>query len=92
MALLRLAEHVVFDAADGDGVILDTCEGEYFSLNPTATLILQAALRFATADDVVDHVKGQIDATDSALRAGLDELTSQLDDQHLVAGQGAKSS
>jgi hypothetical protein len=92
MALLRLAEHVVFDIADGDGVILDTFDGEYFSLNPTATLILQAALRFTTADEVVDHLKSRIDATDSVLRTGLDELTAQLDEQHLVAEQGARSS
>ena len=92
MAFLRLAEHVVFDIADGDGVILDTFGGEYFSLNPTATLILQAALRFTTADEVVDHLKSRIDATDSVLRTGLDELTTLLDEQHLVAEQGARSS
>lgn len=92
MAFLRLAEHVVFDIADGDGVILDTFDGEYFSLNPTATLILQAALHFATADEVIDHLKSRIDATDSVLRTGLDELTTQLDEQHLVAEQGARSS
>ncbi len=92
MALIRLAEYVVFDVADGDGVILDTREGEYFSLNLTATMILQAALRFATADDVVDHVKDRIDATDSVLRAGLDELTAQLEEQHLVGRQEARSS
>ena len=92
MALLRLAEHAVFDVADGDGVILDTSEGVYFSLNPTATLILQAALRFTTAEEVVDHVKDRIDAPDSALRAGLDDLTAQLDEQHLLAAQEAKRS
>jgi hypothetical protein len=92
MALLRLAEHVVFDIADGNGVILDTREAEYFSLNPPATLILQAALRYATTQEVIDHVKDRIDATDSMLRTGLDELTTQLHEQHLVAKQEAKSS
>jgi hypothetical protein len=91
MTLLRLAEHAVFDVADGDGIILDTFEGEYFSLNPMATLILQAALRYATTDEVIDHLKGRIDATDSVLRAALNELTAQLDEQHLVASQKAKS-
>jgi coenzyme PQQ synthesis protein D (PqqD) len=92
MALLQLAEHAVFDVADGDGVILNTSEGVYFSLNPTATLILQAALRFATADEVVNHVKDRIDAPDSVLRAGLDDLTDQLNEQHLVGAQETTSS
>lgn len=92
MALFRLADHAVFDVADGDGVILDTSQGVYFGLNSTATLILQAALRFDTADEVVDYVKGQIDATDSMLRAGIDDLTVQLDGHRLVAAREARSS
>lgn len=92
MALLRLAEHAIFDVADGDGVILDTSEGVYFSLNPTATLILQAALRFATAEEVIDDVQDRIDAPDSVLRSGLEDLTAQLDEQHLVVAQEAKHS
>jgi coenzyme PQQ synthesis protein D (PqqD) len=92
MALLRLADHAVFDPTDADGVILDTSQGVYFGLNPTATLILQAALRFDTADEVVASVKGQIDATDAMLRAGIDDLTAQLDEHRLVAAQEARSS
>ncbi len=92
MALLRLEDRAVFDAADGAGVILDTLEGIYFGLNPTATLMLQAALRFNTVGEVVDHVKGRIDATDFELRAGIGALIAQLEEHRLVAPREARIS
>lgn len=84
MALLRLADHVVFDAADEAGVLMDTLRGVYFGLNPTATLLLSTALRFDTQDEVVEHLRHRVDASGGTLRAGIEALTTQLRQQRLI--------
>lgn len=84
MALLRLADHVVFDVADGTGVLLDTLQGVYFGLNPTATLLLSTALRLDTQDEVVADLLRRVDASGGTLRAGIEQLTMQLRHQRLI--------
>ncbi|MGI5170276.1 PqqD family protein [Spirillospora sp. CA-253888] len=85
MSVLRLAEHAVFDDTDGAGVVLDNRKGVYLSLNGVATVMLRAALRFDTTDQVVDHLKRHIDADADTLRQGLDELVEQLIEHGLLA-------
>lgn len=91
MPLIRLAEQTVFDPADGTGVLMDTVEGVYFELNPTATLMLQAALRFETVDEAVRHLAEGIDAGESELHEGIRSLAAQLAESRLIepAGTGA---
>ncbi|MFH8596651.1 PqqD family peptide modification chaperone [Streptomyces rimosus] len=88
MTLLRLAEQTVFDPADGTGVLLDTAEGVYFELNPTATLILEASLRCETYDEAVRDLAERIDATDGELREGITSLAAQLTESRLAEPGG----
>ena len=44
MPLLQLTNHTIFDATDGAGILLDTQAGNYWSLNPVATVMLEAAI------------------------------------------------
>jgi hypothetical protein len=85
MSLLRLADHAVFDDTDEAGIILDTREGVYLTLNATATLMLQAALQFDTLDKVIGRLQEQIDATEAILTMGLNKLTAQLNEHALLA-------
>ncbi|WP_410643441.1 PqqD family protein [Amycolatopsis sp. lyj-346] len=85
MSLLQLAEHAVFDDTDEAGVILDTRQSVYLSLNVTATCILQVALRHDTADEVIARLRDRFAATDETLRAGLDSLTAELGRRALLA-------
>ncbi|MFH9425366.1 PqqD family protein [Streptomyces sp. NPDC017529] len=87
MPLVRLAEHAVFDDTDDAGVILDTREGVYLTLNSTATLMLREALRRDTLDEVVHHLGEQIDATTETLESGFARLTRQLRERTLLAGE-----
>lgn len=84
MPLLRLTDQTVFDPADGSGLLLDGAEGTYYELNPVATLMLQAALEYDTADDAVRHLGERIDATDAVLREGLTSLAGRLAESHLA--------
>ena len=84
MPLLKLTEQTVFDPADGAGVLLDGAEGAYYELNPVATLMLQAALEYDTADEAVRHLGKRIDAGEDTLREGLDALTGSLTQNHLA--------
>lgn len=85
MSLLHLADHAVFDDTDEAGVILDTRQSVYLSLNVTATRILQVALRHDTTDEVIAQLRGRFAATDETLRAGLNTLTAELDRRALLA-------
>lgn len=88
MPLLRLTEQTVFDPADGAGVLMDTAEGVYFELNPVATLMLEAALRFDTYDEAVRHLTERIDAADGELHEGITSLTAQLTESRLAEPNG----
>ncbi|GAB2579056.1 hypothetical protein GCM10027168_09890 [Streptomyces capparidis] len=83
--LLRLAGHAVFDPTDEAGIILDTRQDVYLTLNATATVMLSAALRLGSVQEVVDHLGELIDAPPAALRAGIGALTGQLDRHGLLA-------
>jgi hypothetical protein len=91
MSLLQLTEETVFDPADGAGVLLDGAMGLYFELNPVTTLMLEAALRYDTVEEVVDHLGDRIDATDDVLREGVTALAYQLTAQHLAEHTGASA-
>ena len=78
MPVLSLADHAIFDAADEAGVILDTRAGVYFSLNVTATIMLQAALACETIDQVVARLIERIDGSADTLRAGVECLVAEL--------------
>ncbi|MFH8410925.1 PqqD family peptide modification chaperone [Streptomyces sp. NPDC018019] len=89
MPLIRLAEQTVFDPADGTGVLLDTTEGVYFELNPTATAMLETALRCDTYDEAVRQLAERIDAADGELREGIRSLAAQLAESRLAEPDGA---
>jgi hypothetical protein len=84
MPLLQLAPDAVVDTTDETGIILDAAEGCYFELNPVATLMVAAATRLDSADEVIDSLREQIDASDEDLRQGLDELIDQLAAHRLI--------
>ncbi|MET9964882.1 PqqD family protein [Streptomyces sp. NPDC006356] len=84
MPLLRLTEQTVFDRADGVGVLLNGAEGTYYELNPVATLMLEAALRYDTTEAAVHDLGQRIDATEALLRDGLATLTGRLTETHLA--------
>ena len=84
MPLLHLTDQTVFDPADGTGVLFAGTEGAYYELNPVATLMLQAALRYDTTDEVVRHLGERIDAGEAVLRDGLAALTGRLTESHLA--------
>lgn len=78
MPLLSLADHAVFDATDESGVILDTRAGVYLGLNPTATIMLEAALACETIDQVVAQLVERIDGSADTLRTDVERLITEL--------------
>jgi len=88
MPLLQLAHNAVIDTTEETGVILDTREGYYFELNPVATLMVAAATRFDSVDEVIHSLREQVDASDEVLRHGLDNLINQLAAHRLIHPAG----
>lgn len=88
MPLLRLADDAVLDSADGTAIILDTHDGVYFELNPVATLMVEAAVRLDSVDEVIGSLGEQIDASADVLRRGLEDLIDQLGAHRLVRDTG----
>jgi hypothetical protein len=88
MPLLQLAPDAVVDTSTETGIVLDAGEGYYFELNPVATLMVAAAIRFDSADEVIHSLSEQIDASDEVLRQGLDELIDQLAAHRLIVPTG----
>jgi hypothetical protein len=84
MPLLLLADHATFDATDEAGIILDTRAGVYFTLNVTATIMLQAALACETIDQVVARLVERIDGSADALRTGVECLVAELRARELL--------
>lgn len=84
MPLLHLTDQTVFDPADGSGVLFAGTEGAYYELNPVATLMLEAALRYDTTEEAVRHLGERIDASADVLRDGLATLTGRLTANHLA--------
>ncbi len=85
MSLLRLGEDAVLDTTDGVGVIMDTRDGVYFQLNPTATLMVQIAMTCDTEAEAVRQLEERVDASPELLRAGLTRLIGQLAEHRLLA-------
>ena len=84
MPLLSLADHANFDATDESGIILDTRAGVYFSLNATATIMLEAALACETIDQVVARLVERIDGSADTLRTGVERLIAELRARELL--------
>ena len=84
MPVLSLADHATFDATDDAGIILDMRDGVYFSLNPTATLMLQVALECDTLDQLVACLVERIDASAETLRTGAEQLIAELRTRELL--------
>jgi hypothetical protein len=80
-----MADHAAFDQTGDAGIILDTRRNEYLGLNAIATLMLEAALRFDSADEVVGHLLDRVDASAETVLAGLTSLIEQLEQRALLA-------
>ncbi|RDI65694.1 PqqD family protein [Nocardia pseudobrasiliensis] len=90
MSLLRLGDDAVLDTTDGVGVIMDTRDGVYFQLNPTATLMVQIAMTCETEAEVVRQLEQRVDASPELLPAGLAEPIGQLTEHRLLARTDAR--
>ncbi len=85
MPIFRLRDGVIFDASDGDGLILDSEVGEFLTLNQVATLILETCLQCDEEDAAVASLEERIDASSEQLREGLASLAQQLGERGLLA-------
>lgn len=53
---LKNAEHVAWRVLDEETVVLDTTDGHYFTLNPTATVVWLALVEGRTLGEAVDEL------------------------------------
>lgn len=90
MPLLSLADHATFDATDEAGIILDTRAGVYFTLNATATIMLQAALACETIDHSWAELHGEVLNDTPAVKQGF-KVLQRVSADALAARKGGSN-
>ncbi len=84
--IITFPQGVAFDNFDGEGVILDIRSGQYFSINRTATVMVDTCMKCATLDEAIEYLRQHINASEDTLRKGVQSLISQLGDANLLEG------
>nr|BBH85264.1 hypothetical protein KTC_00150 [Thermosporothrix sp. COM3] len=84
MAFIELKPSVGFDAADGEGVLLESLQGTLYRLTPSATDILTLGLQVTTHEDLLIGLASRYDADRETLQQGIHALLHQLEQLDLL--------
>jgi len=87
VSLVELRETTVFDAMDGEGVILDLASGELFGLNRVATVMLETLLRCDSYEEMCGSLRELIEVDVPTIMDGVQALLSQLRENNLLVGE-----
>ncbi|GAA3399274.1 lasso peptide biosynthesis PqqD family chaperone [Streptomyces roseoviridis] len=66
--------------------LLDQNSGEYYTLNPTAAVIVRALLDGTTTDQAVSALTGQYDVSAEQVEEDIARILQELRDARLLAG------
>lgn len=83
-ARLGIPEHVATEIVDGEAILLHLKTGRYFTLNATATRIVELARTGQTAEEVADALAGEFSGDPQTIRADVDALVTRLVDSGLL--------
>ncbi|MFI6103257.1 lasso peptide biosynthesis PqqD family chaperone [Streptomyces sp. NPDC093595] len=66
--------------------LLDQSSGEYYTLNPTAAVIVRALLDGTTTDQAVTALTGQYDVSAEQVEEDIARILQELRDARLLTG------
>ena len=88
--MYALRTGVVFENTEEDGIIVDTNLGRYISLNGTASLILERLLTTQTESELLDDLRGIIEADRKTLQKDVESVVSELVELDLLEQQACQ--
>jgi hypothetical protein len=92
IAGLRLRDGVVAQILEQEMVLLDTRGGQYFDLNPSGTVMLEALLKGASRDEIVASLTRRFAVDAERAAQDLDRLVAELLQAGLVVETAVRSS
>jgi hypothetical protein len=79
----KLSQHARLALGKESGVLLDVALGKYYSLTPSAALIVSAISPGRSIDEVIENLTGVFDVSQSRLEADLRSFLSILQSKGL---------
>lgn len=78
------SERAISTTLDGEEVILDRDDGEYYGLNEVGTFVWELLEQPQSIDDLCDDVTARYDVEYERCRNDIEELAIELADKNLV--------
>ena len=82
---VTISKEVICQELDGEMVILDLQQEQYFGLNEVGTRIWQLLSEGRKADGIVSTIVSEFDVSADTVRTDLADLTAQLKKANLAA-------
>ena len=83
--MLKLSKKVVFKEVDDQIVLIHLDSGFYYSLNETASFILQLIQQEKDKDEIVASLCDEYDVSEGQARQDLDECLESLRQEEILA-------
>jgi hypothetical protein len=81
---VRIPDHVLARAVDGELVLLNLDNENYYGLDEVGTAMWEAISTTASVGDALQELLGQFDVDEERLTADLDQLLGELSSRGLV--------
>lgn len=80
----QLVDNVLFQKVDNETVILEPENGNYFTLDPVGTFMIENLQQGKNVEQIIESVKSTYDVSANEVEADLEELLTNMLNQKLI--------
>ncbi|XPF95074.1 PqqD family protein [Colwellia sp. RE-S-Sl-9] len=80
----QLVDNVLFQKVDNETVILEPENGNYFTLDPVGTFMIENLQEGKNLEQIIESVKSTYDVSASEVETDLNELLTNMINQKLI--------
>lgn len=80
----QLVDNVLFQKVDNETVILEPENGNYFTLDPVGTFMIENLQQGKNLEQIIESVKSTYDVSANEVEADLNELLTNMLNQKLI--------
>lgn len=80
----QLVDNVLFQKVDNETVILEPENGNYFTLDPVGTFMIESLQEGKNVEQVIESIKSTYDVSVNEVEADLKELLTNMISQKLI--------
>ncbi|WP_076418105.1 PqqD family protein [Colwellia sp. UCD-KL20] len=84
----QLVDNVLFQKVDNETVILEPENGNYFTLDPVGTFMIESLQEGKNVAQVIESIKSTYDVSVNEVEADLKELLTNMISQKLIIERG----